>query len=78
MRTGINDLNEYLFAQLDRLSNEDMTKEQLEIEINRAKAITNTARTIIENGELALEAKKHFDEYGVGEKISLPFVEDKS
>ena len=32
------------------------------------------ARTIIENGQLALSAKKHMDEYGQGQGVELPML----
>lgn len=78
MKTTLNDLNDYLFSQLDRLSNEDLTGEELNKEIERANAITSTAKAIIDNGKLALDAKKHMDEYGYGEKVALTFLENKA
>ena len=74
MKTTLNDLNEYLFEALERLTNEDLTDEQLDREIKRNEAIQKTAKTIIENGALALQAKKHLDEYGAGQNIALPFM----
>lgn len=73
-RTTLNDLNDYLFEALDRLTNEDLTDEQLEKEIKRNEAIQKTAKTIIENGALALQAKKHLDEYGQGDRVELPLL----
>ena len=49
------DLNNHLFAQLERLGDEDMTDEQLQKEINRAKAIDGVAKNIIENAKVTLE-----------------------
>ena len=60
MKNTLNDLNEYLFNQLDRLSNEDLAGEELSREIERASALTATARAIIDNGKLALDAKKQW------------------
>lgn len=51
------DLSNHLFAQLERLSDEGLTAEQLAIEIDRGKAITSVAVQIIANGKLALEAQ---------------------
>lgn len=50
-------LNNHLFAELERLSDEDLQGEELTAEINRAKAITGVASQIIANGTLALKAK---------------------
>lgn len=72
-KTTLTDLNEYLFEALDRLTNEDLTDEELETEIKRSNAVQGVARTIIENGNLALQAKKHLDEYGNG-NIELPLL----
>ena len=53
----------------DPVYNEDtdsMSEEDMEREITRSKAVTAVAGTIIKNGELALKAVKHVEEYGEG------------
>lgn len=77
MRTTLNDLNEFLFESLERLTNEDLSDEQLDKEIKRNEAIQKTAKTIIENGALALQVKKHLDEYGVGNNVELTLLTNK-
>lgn len=62
MRNTLRDLNNHLFAQLERLSDEELTSEKLIEEINRAKAVTSVASQIIANGSLVLEAKKLVDD----------------
>lgn len=62
MKNKLTDLNNHLFAELERLSDEDLQGEDLQgeeltAEINRAKAITGVASQIIANGTLALKAK---------------------
>lgn len=52
------DLNDHLFAQLERLSDEDITGEDLNTEISRAKAITGIASQIVANAQLVLRAKE--------------------
>jgi len=64
MRNKLVDLNNHLFAQLERLADEDITGKELEEEITRSKAITDVAREIIRNAAVVLEAVKHTDEYG--------------
>lgn len=58
MKNTLGDLNNHLFAQLERLGDEDLKGEDLQEEISRAKAITSVATQIINNGSLVLEAKK--------------------
>lgn len=51
----LTDLNNHLFAQLERLSDEDLTGEDLQKEISRAKAINGVAKNIIDNAKTTLE-----------------------
>jgi ribosomal protein L17 len=62
MRNTLGDLNNHLFAQLERLSDEELTGEKLTEEINRAKAVTSVASQIIANGSLVLEARRLADD----------------
>ena len=62
MKNTLGDLNNHLFAQLERLSDEDLKGEQLQEELNRAKAVNAVAAQIISNGSLVLEAKKMIDD----------------
>jgi hypothetical protein len=56
MKNKLGDLNNALFAQLERLGEEDTKGNKLLEEINRAKAITGVAHEIILNGKLTLDA----------------------
>ncbi|MEG2412593.1 MAG: hypothetical protein RSA29_17045 [Clostridium sp.] len=58
MKNTLGDLNNHLFAQLERLNDENIKGEELQEEIIRAKAITTVAAQIISNGSLVIEAKK--------------------
>ena len=73
-KTTLNDLNEYLFQELDRLTNDNLSAEELDKEIKRSDALQKVAKTIIDNGTLALQAKKHLDEYGKGDGVELPLL----
>jgi hypothetical protein len=58
MKNRLTDLADHLFAQLERLGDEDAPADQLKLEIVRAGAMTQTAREIINVGRLALDAAK--------------------
>lgn len=51
------DLNNHLFAQLERLSDEENVGDKLVEEIERSRAISTIARGIIDNAGLALKAQ---------------------
>ncbi len=55
-KNTLTDLNNHLFAQLERLGDEEMSKEDLQKEIERAKAISGIAKNIVENAKVTLEA----------------------
>jgi hypothetical protein len=57
-RSTLGDLNLHLFAQLERLGDEDIKGDKLREEINRAEAITAVAQQIISNGALVLKVKQ--------------------
>jgi len=50
--------NKHLFAQLERLSDEETLGEKLDEEIGRSRAVGSIARNIIDNARLALDAQK--------------------
>lgn len=58
MKNTLGDLNNHLFAQLERLSDEDIKGDNLKEEINRAKAVSDIAAKIIANGSLVLSAQR--------------------
>ncbi len=56
MKNKLTDLNNHLFAALERLNDEDLAGEKLDFEIKRSAAVTSVAREIIANGNLVLRA----------------------
>ena len=57
------DLNDHLFAQMERLCDEDLKGDVLIQEIGRSKAVSQVATHIINNANLALKAKVAIHEY---------------
>jgi len=57
MKNKLSDLNDHLFAQMERLSDEDISSDDLEKEIERSKAITSVSKEIVSNARLVLDAE---------------------
>jgi hypothetical protein len=51
MKNSITDLRNHMFAALERLNNEELSKEELEMEINRAQAIGEVGKVIVESAK---------------------------
>lgn len=62
LKNTLGDLNNHLFAELERLSDEEIKGEELEQEIKRAEAISNVSTQVIQNGTLVLKAAKYKQE----------------
>ena len=58
MQNTLGDLNNHLFAQLERLGNEELEGDELKEEILRAKAVTDIAGEIIDNANTVLDVMK--------------------
>lgn len=56
MKNKLSDLNNHLFAQLERLGDEDLDAEKIEQEVKRAEAIVGVADSIVRNADLQLKA----------------------
>jgi hypothetical protein len=56
VKNKLSDLNNHLFAQLERLGDEDLTVEQIEKEAARADSMVAVADQIIRNADLQLKA----------------------
>lgn len=72
MKNTLGDLNNHLFAVLERLNDEDLQGDDLKHEIDRAKAVTNVANSIIQNGNLVLRARVAHEENMRGSNDPLP------
>ena len=74
MNNKLSDLNNHLFAEIERLSDEELNEDELKSEIDRARAITSVSKQIIENGALALRAEKFKQEMGL-DSLKTPMLE---
>lgn len=79
MKNKIIDLNNHLFAQLERLGDEDLKPDDLEKEIKRAKAITGVASAIVDSGRVTVDAMKLMERFGhdtskIADKLLIDLV----
>jgi hypothetical protein len=74
MKDKLSDLNDHLFAQLERLSDEDLSPEQIENEAKRAAAIVSIADQVSRNTDQRLKAAKLFVEHGNAVLPMLPEI----
>lgn len=56
MKNKLADLNNHLFAQLERLGDEDLDADKIEQEAKRTEAIVSVAEQIVRNADLQLKA----------------------
>ena len=78
-KNKLTDLNDHLFLQLERLNNEDLSGEKLQSEIDRSKAITDVAKSVVSAATLQLDALKIKAEYSGIKVDEMPtlFLEQK-
>ncbi|MEW4469049.1 hypothetical protein AB1K62_14575 [Parasphingorhabdus sp. JC815] len=81
----LNSLNDHLFLQLERLSEDCMTEEQIEAEAKRAEAIVDVSEQIIRNADVQFKTVKLIAEHGdhllnhfPSLKSDKPALEDQS
>ncbi|WP_423186809.1 hypothetical protein ACO1PK_00920 [Alishewanella sp. d11] len=77
MKNKLSDLNNHLFAQLERLGNEALTGEELAKEIERSNAITSLAKEVISNARLVLDAQRQYDSGNMHKPHELLEVQKK-
>lgn len=58
MKNKLTDLNNHLFAALERLSDEELTPEQVALECNRAKSVALLGNQITTIAQLSLQAER--------------------
>jgi hypothetical protein len=61
MKNKITDLRDHLFAQMERLNNEDLTPEELKKEIERAQAMSELGKVIVDSAKTQVMAAKYLN-----------------
>ncbi|MCS6287723.1 MAG: hypothetical protein H8K10_01955 [Nitrospira sp.] len=64
MKNKLTDLNDHLFAQLERLSDEELTAEEIAHEVSRTDAIVKVSEQIIGNATIVLRGAELVAEHG--------------
>lgn len=64
MKNKLSDLNDHLFAQLERLSEEGLSAEQIEQETKRSEAMVSVSEQIIRNADLTFKAATFVAQHG--------------
>ena len=75
MKNKLSDLNNHLFAQLERLGDEELTADQIDKEVDRSKAIIGIAAQIVSAQHLNLRAVELIAEHGERFHDKLTMIE---
>lgn len=73
-KNKLTDLNDHLFMQLERLGEEGLSPEQIELEAKRADAIVAVADQIVANAKLQLQAVNILATHGDRFKPQLALI----
>lgn len=78
MKNKLIDLNNHLFAQMERLSDEGLDADKIELEAKRADAIVSLADQILKGAELQLKAVTIIANHGDRFRDMLPAIGNSS
>ena len=72
-KNKITDLNDHLFMQLERLGDESLTTEQIDLECRRADAIVAVSEQVIRSATVSLKAAELIAQNGgeLGAKVKI-------
>jgi Asp-tRNA(Asn)/Glu-tRNA(Gln) amidotransferase C subunit len=77
-KNKLSDLNNHLFAQIERLSQEDLSPEQVDTEFKRASAITGLAEQVLRQATLQVQPAKIMSDHGNDPTPYLSRIEAKA
>lgn len=75
-KNRLSDLNDHLFAQIERLSEEDLSPEKIDLEHKRAEAMVAVADQILRTAAVQIQAARMITDFdGSDPRLYLPTVE---
>lgn len=77
MKNKLADLNDHLFAQLERLADENLSPPELDAEVKRGGAIVAVADQILRHATLQVQAAKILSDHGIDPTAQLPALGPK-
>lgn len=72
MKNKLTDLNDHLFAQIERLSDESLSDQEIDREVKRGTAIVAAADQIIRSAVVQVQAAKTASDHGIDPTPWLP------
>ncbi len=72
MKNKLSDLNDILFEQLERITDDDLDEDKLQHEIQRTTSVVTLADRIVDMARLQLEAAKAIANAGGGGRLNVP------
>ncbi|MEP0155223.1 hypothetical protein [Pseudophaeobacter sp.] len=73
-KNKLSDLDDHLFAALERLNDETLSADQIETEAKRAEAVVKLADQVTENAKTKLVAARLYGEHGSSVLPMLPQI----
>lgn len=74
MKNNLNSLSNYLFEQIERINDDELKGEELDVALKKLEGTVKVGQTIINIGELALKAQKLAVDDGVEVKLDVPLL----
>lgn len=62
MKNKLSDLNNYLFEQIERLNDDNIKGEDMELQIEKSKAICNIAKMILDTADTQLNGLQYLND----------------
>lgn len=71
MKNTLSDLNNILFAQLERLADDDLSDEAIALEVQRTQSVVSIADRIVSTAQIQLSGARFLADHA-GARSSLP------